>query len=290
MQKLYSETSISNIADAIRAKGGTGTFTVGEMAQAIEDLPSGGGTDYLAQRLMNTMTDYSSNEVTKLVNYSFINITSLKNVSLPNCSSIGDYAFQGCTGIETFSNNVTISTLGRNAFDGCTSLTSFPFERVGTSVLGGEAMFRNCSSLTGVYAPQVDRFALFTSNQFYGCSSMTYARFPNNSQSIRSSTFNGCTALKLIDLGSLASIGSAGTVFVNCPNIETLILRRTSMTTVRSNEFANTANIISVYVPSSLVSTYETGTNWSSLLANNKVQFVALEGSPYEATDFVYNG
>ena len=43
MQKLYSESSISDIADAIRAKGGTGTFTVGEMAQAIEDLPSGGG-------------------------------------------------------------------------------------------------------------------------------------------------------------------------------------------------------------------------------------------------------
>lgn len=290
MQKLYSETSISNIADAIRAKGGTGTFTVGEMAQAIEDLPSGGGTDYLAQRLMNTMTDYSSNEATKLVNNSFINVTSLKSALLPNCSMIGDYAFQGCTGLETFSSGVTITQLGKNAFDGCTSLTSFPFERVGKSVLGGEAMFRNCSSLPGVYAPQVDRFALFTSGQFSGCSSMTYARFPKNSQNIRTSAFNGCTALKLIDLGTLASIGTSGTVFGNCPNIETLILRRTSMTAVRSNEFAQAENVISVYVPSSLVSTYETGTNWSSLLANNKVQFVALEGSPYEATDFVYNG
>ena len=42
-KKLYEETNIENIADAIRAKGGSGTFTVSQMAQAIEDLPSGGG-------------------------------------------------------------------------------------------------------------------------------------------------------------------------------------------------------------------------------------------------------
>ena len=53
MQKLYSETSISNIADAIRAKGGTGTFTVGEMARAISDLPSGGGASI---ELVKTVT------------------------------------------------------------------------------------------------------------------------------------------------------------------------------------------------------------------------------------------
>lgn len=40
-KKLYEEASVSNIANAIRAKGGSGTFTIGEMAQAIEDLPSG---------------------------------------------------------------------------------------------------------------------------------------------------------------------------------------------------------------------------------------------------------
>lgn len=41
--KLYSEESISAIARAIRAKNGSSdTYTVAEMAQAIEDIPSGG--------------------------------------------------------------------------------------------------------------------------------------------------------------------------------------------------------------------------------------------------------
>ena len=41
--KLYDETSIQNIADAIRAKNGSSdTYKVSEMAQAILDIPSGG--------------------------------------------------------------------------------------------------------------------------------------------------------------------------------------------------------------------------------------------------------
>lgn len=290
MQKLYSESSISNIADAIRAKGGTGTFTVGEMAQAIEDLPSGGGTDYLAQRLQNTLTDYSSDEVTNVMASSFLNATSLRSVLLPNCTSIGEYAFQGCTGLETFSTDKSF-TVARGTFENCTSLVSFPFEKLSKTALGGgDNIFHNCSSLTGVYAPQLNRLGIFNASQFNGCTSMVYARFPGIGNGIRSGVFNNCTALKLADLGSTSSIGSAGTIFANCPNLEILIIRSTSMAAIRSNEFANTSGVVSVYVPSALISTYQTGTNWSSLLANNKVQFLALEGSPYEATDFVYNG
>ena len=41
-KKLYEEESIQNIADAIRLKNGSSnTYTVGEMARAIGDIPSG---------------------------------------------------------------------------------------------------------------------------------------------------------------------------------------------------------------------------------------------------------
>jgi len=49
--KLYEETNIQDIADAIRSKNGlSDTYTVAEMAQAIEDIPSGGDT-FLARLL-----------------------------------------------------------------------------------------------------------------------------------------------------------------------------------------------------------------------------------------------
>ena len=38
--------TFSNIADAIRAKGVTGTMTPLEMPSKIVDIPSGGGTTY----------------------------------------------------------------------------------------------------------------------------------------------------------------------------------------------------------------------------------------------------
>lgn len=41
--KLYNDASIKAIADAIRSKNGkTDTYTVGEMAGAINDIPAGG--------------------------------------------------------------------------------------------------------------------------------------------------------------------------------------------------------------------------------------------------------
>ena len=41
--KLYNDTSIKAIANAIRAKNGkTDTYTVAEMAEAINDIPAGG--------------------------------------------------------------------------------------------------------------------------------------------------------------------------------------------------------------------------------------------------------
>lgn len=40
--KLYDDTSIKAIADAIRSKNGkTDTYTVAEMAGAINDIPAG---------------------------------------------------------------------------------------------------------------------------------------------------------------------------------------------------------------------------------------------------------
>lgn len=72
--KLYDETSIQNIANAIRLKNGSSdSYTVGQMAQAIQDIPSGGNviltqfdnyvlnnTDYirLPQTLLSPNTSY----------------------------------------------------------------------------------------------------------------------------------------------------------------------------------------------------------------------------------------
>lgn len=57
-QKLYTEQYIADIATAIRSKsGGSDTYTVAQMAQAIANIPSGGGGT--PTRLTPTYTDFT---------------------------------------------------------------------------------------------------------------------------------------------------------------------------------------------------------------------------------------
>ena len=56
--KLYNDTSVKAIADAIRAKNGkTDTYTVAEMAGAINDIPAGGS----APSLQSKSVTYTAN-------------------------------------------------------------------------------------------------------------------------------------------------------------------------------------------------------------------------------------
>ena len=65
---LVEETSLSNIASAIRVKNGsTAVYKPGEMAAAITNLPtggSGGGND--DGFLMDTLVNYENTTATKI--------------------------------------------------------------------------------------------------------------------------------------------------------------------------------------------------------------------------------
>lgn len=74
--KLYNDISIKAIADAIRAKNGkTDTYTVAEMAGAINDIPAGGGVEKVTwnqcpeapRNFVNNVTydpnDYSTSQI-----------------------------------------------------------------------------------------------------------------------------------------------------------------------------------------------------------------------------------
>ena len=67
--KLYNDTSIKAIANAIRAKNGkTDTYTVAEMAEAINDIPAGGGAPSLQSKSV-TYTANGTNTITPDAGY-----------------------------------------------------------------------------------------------------------------------------------------------------------------------------------------------------------------------------
>ena len=56
--------------------------------------------DLMAMRLMNTMTEYISDEVTNVVSYGFSYQTNLQSVVLPKCTRLNTGSFYGCKNLH----------------------------------------------------------------------------------------------------------------------------------------------------------------------------------------------
>ena len=227
---LVQDSSLNDIADAIRKKGGTSdalAFPDG-FVNAIGAIQSG-GQDLLAAKLMNTLTNYSSDEITTLGYRAFANTNSLEYISLPNL----------------------VKTSGGNAFSDCPKLKTGYFPKWKT--LSGSD-FINSKGLTNLELP--------------------------SASSIPSMFFSGCSSLKKVVLHVANSI--LGRAMNGCTSLTTLVLKSNTMVSLGNIDcFSNCGTTINVYVPSSLLSDYQNGTNWSAVTGAT-LNFVALEGSEYE--------
>ena len=98
--------------------------------------------------------------------------------------------------------------------------------------------------------------------------------------------FYECKALTSVDLPNATSVGNSA--FIYCSKLTTIILRSPTVCTLANTNafngtpFASNGTGGTVYVPQSLISQYQTATNWSSLYSGGKCNFVAIEGSEYE--------
>ena len=160
MVRLFEDTNIKAIADAIRAKLGTNTtYKTSEMASAIHEIG-------------NTMLDGSitsvSSKVTKINDYALAKCANLTFVSFPFATSMGTYAFYNCTNLASayfpLVQNVgsmalgyctaltravfpEVTSLGDSAFVGCKNVEQLDFHKYMTI---GNYAFRYCHSLTAL--------------------------------------------------------------------------------------------------------------------------------------------
>lgn len=290
-----SDITISYKGSSIATMDATGTKTLLTEGKYCEDdievayVKPSGGDDTLEKMLTNTLTDYSSDVVTNIHTSAFNGCTNLETVSFPNVTSLGTYAFSGCTKLRSAS-LPNVKQIENYVFNNCSNLEAFDFSEITT--INGASAFYNNIKLVGVYAPKAT-IGAFGSLQFGGCTALLFSRAPNHPSSsvIRAQCYQGCTSLKLVDCGSASSF-SVGENFKGCTSLEVIILRRTVGITAlgNTNNFSGVSQNVKVYVPSALKSTYESATNWSTLVSNGIVSFYNLENSAYEEKDFTYMG
>ena len=232
-------STFTGIANAIRSKtGSSSAFTPAQMVTEIENIPTDkvatsyiGGNKYSG----STITSYTGNE-DLILDYAFYRCISLSTVSFPECEYIGYYAFYNCTNLINIS-FPECSYIENYAFASCTSLSTVSFPMC--SYIGSNA-FQRCTNLINISFPECSYIGYYA---FSGCTSLTNISFPMCSY-IDNYAFQRCT--------SLSSLYLLSTSIVSLAN---------------SNAFDNTplsaGGTGSIYVPSSLVTTYKTATNWS---------------------------
>ena len=115
----------SDIKNAITDKGGNVGNDFKTYAQAITNLPSGGGNEDLVNLIERDITSLSIPDGTTKIGYgAFYNCSSLTSVTIPNrVTSIGYGAFSFCSSLTSVTISNSVTSIDGSAFYGCSRLT-----------------------------------------------------------------------------------------------------------------------------------------------------------------------
>ena len=153
----------SDIKNAITDKGGSVGNDFKTYAQAITNLPSGGGgggTEIEDAFVTRTISGtYSNDRVSVVGDYAFGHCSKLKSIFLPNCKSINHNAFNACKAL-TFISLPLCEYIGNVAFGACTNLAQVYLNSVSIVTSIYPMTFSKCPNLISVYVPAslVDAF------------------------------------------------------------------------------------------------------------------------------------
>ena len=205
-QKLYEESNIQAIADAIREKNGESTtYKTSEMAAAISAITTGGGggievepvvlsgkQDYgcsgsLAGIYINLFKDTISTKDLTSIMYMFYNNSVVENIpfEINMASNAGsmDSVFQNCSKLKHIPNIDCKHTSSVNMsylFTNCNELTALPY-LYNAYPNGISSMFSNCHKLRNIPEDYFDTWNFnkintgaynSVSNMFYNCYSL----------------------------------------------------------------------------------------------------------------------
>lgn len=253
--------------------------------------------DTLLKALRNQVTSVTDPDITSIRSYGLAYMTNLTSVSMPALQTINSYAFYNDYGIVWNGWPFPAAkTIGNYAFRYCYGLTGeVVLPSTVTSI--GQYSFASCKNITKFTATgSITTFGTYT---FVGASAdhkMTVQEIhlPNLGTGIAlnlnfgsTTAANACQQLAVVDIGKAKSI--AANTFANCYKLQTLIMRRTSVTTCANvSAFLNTplrgysSRTAEIYVPEALIDTYKAASVWSTINGYGYVTWKKIEGSIYE--------
>ena len=193
------------------------------------------------------------------------------------------------SGAVTITNNV--STIIERAFFKNTGMTSLTIQG---SPYFSNYCFGSCTNLVSVSLPSVTR--IYSSNYntaqyvFNGCSKLEYVVLPSyGNYAIDSYNFQNCTSLIGFDTANMNRFGNS--VFYGDADFNILVIRKSDSVPQLSspNAFGNTPFASgnsggTLYVPSALISSYQSASNWSTILGYTNNSIKSIESTATDPT------
>lgn len=206
MSKLTVEdTSLVAVADAIRTKGGTTDTLVfpDGFVDAIGNIQSGGGENYLVGLLNGTLTNITADMLagcTKLSDYAFYNSNIISIVIPESVTTFGSSLFYDCTKLTNIVLPESATSITNGSFYQCNSLTSIDFIPESVTTIGNST-FRYCNNIADVVIPK-NVTSIGTYAFYYNSALTTITLKPTTPPTIQSSTFSNCKNIKTIKVPS----------------------------------------------------------------------------------------
>ena len=270
------DADLASVADAIRAKsGGSGqlAFPSG-FVSAVAAIPTGGGgatdPDELAERSWPS-GDVVLDSATIIKSESFMRCDQMTKISSDTVTTIRACAFGLCR------------NLGEVSFPNVTSIGS----KDGSYGATGN-VFAGCPKLTKIYLPKLTTVTgnrCFGQNDSWGGGGVGSSSYPATIalpalSSLNNQSFRGTGSyFDAVDFGP-----NLATIPTDCfyqGTFNALILRKSDAVVSAANADA-IKQIKDVWVPQSLISGYQTASNWSARYTAGTITFHSIEGSIYE--------
>lgn len=154
--------------------------------------------------------------VKEIQQYAFAKLTALKSVKLPSTlTKIGVGAFEGCTSLTSVEGLENVQFVNKDSFKNCTSLSTV---NLGKVVAIGNYAFEN-SSLGSLSLPETAQSIGIGS--FKNNKELTYVTFNASKIKVGSYAFEGCSALRKIDINAAVLSSYA---FRNCSTLSDVTL------------------------------------------------------------------
>lgn len=272
-----------NIKSGVSIFGVSGTLVEGGGSSSGEQVDWSTNEDAMITR---TLSSYFNDRVTRIGKGAFIYASNLEIVDFPNVKTIGISAFASCSKLTTVSFPVCTS-IGEFAFSYCSKLTTASFP---ACTYIGRYAFQFCYDLTAASFPSC---TYIDAQAFSTCTSLAEVSFPVCTM-IEGQAFCRCSGLTAASFPSCTYIDNQA--FYNCYRLQSLYLANSSVCNLAySNAFSSTpytgysvyfSGTPYIYVPASLVSAYQTATNWTYYSS----YFSAIEGQGSSLITFTISG